>query len=128
MHLDKEYHMKRELRLFDAFAGVGGIRLGFESADDMFKTIFAVDIEKKCKITYDLNFATPLTVGDLSKLDIDALPVFDVFTAGFPCQPFSLAGKKLAFDDLRGAIVYDMLKIIKKKKPIIVFLENVKNY
>ncbi|VBB18007.1 DNA (cytosine-5-)-methyltransferase [Yasminevirus sp. GU-2018] len=118
-----------EWKLFDAFAGVGGIRLGFESASKEFKTVYAVDIEKKCKTTYDLNFEdTPLTVGDISKLKISTLPEFDIFTAGFPCQPYSIAGKREALEDKRGKVVYDMLKIIKEKKPKVVFLENVKNF
>lgn len=117
------------LRVFDAFAGVGGIRLGFERADDSFKTVFAVDIEKKCKPTYDLNFDnTKLTVENIANLDVNYLPDFDVFTAGFPCQPYSIAGKRQSLEDERGKIVYDMLNIIKEKKPKIVFLENVKNF
>jgi len=118
-----------KLTIFDAFAGIGGIRLGFEKANKNYNTVYAVDCEKKCKITYDLNFEnTKLTINDISKLEIDDIPNFDIITAGFPCQPYSIAGKRQALDDTRGKIVYDLLKIIKTKKPKIVFLENVKNF
>ena len=115
--------------IFDAFAGVGGIRLGFELANNDFETIYAIDINKKCKDTYDLNFdKTKLTVDDIAKINIEELPNFDIITAGFPCQPYSIAGHRLALEDKRGKIVYNLLDIIKNKKPKIVFLENVKNF
>jgi DNA (cytosine-5)-methyltransferase 1 len=121
--------MADKLTIFDAFAGIGGIRLGFEKAHKNFSTIYAVDCEKKCKDTYDLNFEdTKLTVKDISELKIDNIPNHDIITAGFPCQPYSIAGKRQALDDMRGQIVYKLLKIIKMKKPKIVFLENVKNF
>lgn len=85
-----------ELLVFDAFAGVGGIRLGFEQASNDFRTVFAVDFEPKCKTTYDLNFdTTKLTVNDISKLVIEDIPNFDVITAGFPCF---IAGTKVLTD------------------------------
>ena len=102
------------IKIFDAFAGVGGIRLGFELANKIFKTIYAVDINAKCKNTYDLNFEDcKLTVGDISKINIKDIPDFDIITAGFPCQPYSIAGHRLALEDKRGKIVYDLLNIIK---------------
>jgi DNA (cytosine-5)-methyltransferase 1 len=120
---------KKIFKIFDAFAGVGGIRLGFELANKNFKTIYAVDINAKCKETYDLNFEDcELTIDDISKLKINDIPDFDIITAGFPCQPYSISGKRLALEDKRGKIVYDLLNIIKNKKPKVVFLENVKNF
>jgi len=87
-----------ELKTIDLFAGVGGIRLGFERAG--FKTIFANDFDKTCKLTYDLNFDTPkLNTEDIWKVDINKLPEFDILTEGFPCQAFSIAGYRKGFDE-----------------------------
>jgi len=114
-------------RICDLFAGVGGIRLGFERAG--FKTVFANDIDEKAKITYDLNFDNPkMTLGDIWKIKIDSIPDFDILTAGFPCQPFSVAGYRKGFKDKKnGNLFFRIIEIIDAKKPSIVFLENVKN-
>jgi len=82
---------KPGLRTLDLFAGIGGIRLGFEKAG--FTTVFANDFEKSCKTTYDLNFKTSkLIVEDIRKLGIEDIPEFDFLLGGFPCQAFSIAG------------------------------------
>jgi len=114
-------------RICDLFAGVGGIRLAFERAG--FRTIFANDIDAKAKITYDLNFDSPkMTLGDIWKIKIEEIPDFDVLTAGFPCQPFSVAGYRKGFKDKKnGNLFFRIIEIIDTKKPPIVFLENVKN-
>ena len=118
---------KSELTICDLFAGVGGIRLAFEKAG--FKTIFANDIDPKVAITYNLNFSNPkMTIGDIWKLNIKNIPKFDILIAGFPCQPFSIAGEQKGFKDMKnGNLFYRIMDIIKIKKPQIVFLENVKN-
>ena len=93
LHKNKK---KMEFRTLDLFAGVGGIRLGFEKAG--FKTIFANDFDKTCKDTYDLNFNEPkLVVEDIWKVDINSIPEFDILLGGFPCQPFSICGKRKGF-------------------------------
>ncbi len=119
--------MKLDLRTIDLFAGIGGIRRAFERAG--FSTAYAADLDPHCKTTYDLNFKeTPLAVQDVSTIDIKALPDFNLLLAGFPCQPFSIAGKKQGFKDKgRGDLFFDLLKIIDARKPAVVFLENVKN-
>ncbi len=112
----------------DFFAGVGGVRLGFEQAG--FTTVFANDIDANCKITYDLNFNEPtLTVEDIWKLDISKIPKFNLLLAGFPCQPFSIAGYKKGFrdDKGRGNLFFRIAEILDERKPEVVFLENVKN-
>jgi len=82
---------KHGFKTIDLFAGVGGIRLGFENAG--FKTVFANDFEPRCKDTYDLNFKdSKLVVEDIRKIGIDDLPKFDFLLGGFPCQAFSIAG------------------------------------
>ncbi len=120
--------MKNEkLKTADFFAGVGGMRLGFEKAG--FKTIFANDFDKNCKETYDKNFKEPkLFLEDIWKINIKNIPKFDVFLGGFPCQSFSIAGDRKGFKDKRrGNLFFCITKILKKKRPPVVMLENVKN-
>jgi len=114
-------------KVVDLFAGIGGVRLGFDNAG--FTTVFSNDFEQKCAFTYDLNFTSPkLTVGKIEDIDIKSLPEFNVLTAGFPCQPFSIAGHRKGFKDKnRGNLFWDIIKILKKRRPEIIFLENVKN-
>ena len=119
---------KRGFRTIDLFAGVGGIRIGFEKAG--FKTVFANDFEPKCKDTYDLNFKdSKLVVEDIRKISIDDLPEFDFLLGGFPCQAFSIAGYRQGFNDVknRGNLFFDIAKIIEARKPEGFLLENVKN-
>lgn len=118
---------KPGLRTLDLFAGIGGIRLGFEKAG--FTTVFANDFEKNCKETYDLNFKTAkLTVEDIRKLNIEDLPEFDFLLGGFPCQAFSIAGYRKGFsDEKRGNLFFDVARILDSKRPSGFLLENVKN-
>lgn len=112
----------------DLFAGVGGIRIGFEKAG--FKTVFANDFEDKCRDTYDLNFKdSKLIVEDIRKIEIDDLPEFDFLLGGFPCQAFSIAGYRHGFKDKkdRGNLFFDIVRILKARKPEGFLLENVKN-
>ncbi len=119
---------KHGFRTLDLFAGVGGIRIGFENAG--FKTVFANDFEEKCEYTYNLNFKkTKLVVEDIRKIGIDDLPEFDFLLGGFPCQAFSIAGYREGFNDKkdRGNLFFDIARIIKAKRPEGFLLENVKN-
>jgi DNA (cytosine-5)-methyltransferase 1 len=114
------------LRTADFFAGVGGIRLGFEKAG--FKTVFSNDFDDSCKITYDLNIKdSKMCLMDINQLRISDMPDFDILLAGFPCQPFSIAGLLKGFNDKRGNLFFRIMDIIKAKKPEIILLENVKN-
>lgn len=118
----------KEWKVVDLFAGVGGIRLGFEEAG--FKTVFANDFEPKCADTYDLNYRnTKLTVGDITKIEVDDIPDCDFVMGGFPCQAFSIAGHRKGFDDDkgRGNLFFDIARIIESKQPTGFLLENVKN-
>lgn len=118
---------KKALRTIDLYAGIGGIRTGFERAG--FETVFANDFEPACANTYNLNFQTvPLTVGDIGKIKPSSLPDFDLLLGGFPCQPFSIAGYRKGFEDTeRGNQFMNIVKILKEKKPSGFLLENVKN-
>lgn len=121
-------NIKHGFRTIDLFAGIGGIRLGFENAG--FKTVFANDFEPKCKDTYDLNFRdAKLIVEDIKKIGIDDLPQFDFLLGGFPCQAFSIAGYRQGFNDKqgRGNLFFDIARILDARKPEGFLLENVKN-
>jgi len=116
------------MRCIDLFAGVGGIRLGFENAG--FNTVFSNDFEPACKETFDLNFnCSPLIIEDIHKVKNEDIPDFDILLGGFPCQPFSIAGYREGFEDKkgRGNLFFRLAEIIELKKPKVVFLENVKN-
>jgi DNA (cytosine-5)-methyltransferase 1 len=118
----------QKFKTLDLFAGVGGIRLGFEKAG--FETTFANDFDKTCKDTYDLNFKSPkLNTEDLWQLDIKKIPPFDILLGGFPCQAFSIAGYRKGFRDKRGIgnLFFRIAEILEERKPKVVVLENVKN-
>lgn len=115
-------------RTIDLFAGIGGMRLGFDRAG--FKTVFANDFDKTCKDTYDLNFSgTKLTIEDIWKINISDLPEFDILVGGFPCQAFSIAGYRKGFKDDkgRGNLFFRLAEILEERKPQAFLLENVKN-
>ncbi len=116
------------MRTVDLFAGVGGLRRGFEKVG--FETVFANDFDASCKITYDLNYPdTTLTLGDIREIDPYSLPEYDFLLAGFPCQPFSVAGYRQGFEDEkgRGNLFFSIADILQKTRPTGFLLENVKN-
>lgn len=119
---------QKKFRTIDLFAGVGGIRIGFERAG--FETVFSNDFEPRCKDTYDLNFKrSKLIVEDIRKIGIEDLPDFDFLLGGFPCQAFSIAGYRKGFQDEkgRGNLFFDVARIIDARRPTGFLLENVKN-
>lgn len=111
------------------FAGVGGIDKGFELAG--FETIYANELDVNASTTFKANFKNvTIDVCDIKDLNEKTdIPNFDIMLGGFPCQAFSVAGYRQGFDDKkgRGNLFFDLLHIIKAKKPEVVFLENVKN-
>jgi len=120
-------NMEEELKTLDLFAGVGGVRLGFENAG--FKTAFANDFDKTCKDTYDLNFSEPkLIIKDIWKVETKDIPHFDILLGGFPCQAFSIAGYRKGFkDEEKGNLFFRIIEILEERKPRAFLLENVKN-
>ena len=112
----------------DLFAGVGGIRLGFEQGG--FKTVYAVDNNRHCQETYNLNFSSSqLLLKDVRDVESKDIPDFGILLAGFPCQPFSVAGHRQGFKDTkgRGNLFFEISRILRDKKPAGFMLENVKN-
>ncbi|MCX6789037.1 MAG: DNA repair protein RadC [Candidatus Gribaldobacteria bacterium] len=126
---NQEALLAKKIKIIDLFAGIGGIKIGFENVG--FECVFSNDFDKNCKITYDLNFSgdqKALVLGDIFKISSDIIPDFDILTGGFPCQPFSIAGYQKGFsDDGRGNLFFEIIRILKDKKPKAFLLENVKN-
>lgn len=114
-----------EFKFIDLFAGIGGFRLAFQNLNG--KCIFTSEWDKYSKKTYQANFGE-VPFGDITKRSTkNYIPDgFDVLCAGFPCQAFSIAGKRGGFEDTRGTLFFDVAEIIKEKKPKALFLENVK--
>ncbi len=116
--------MEKKLTFIDLFAGIGGIRMGFER--NGFKCVFSNEIDDHACEMYELNFGEN-PKGDITKLDPNTLPDFDVLVGGFPCQSFSICGKQKGFDDARGTLFFDICRILSVKKPKAIMLENVFN-
>ena len=121
------------LKSIDLFAGIGGIRLGFDRAfGDSIKTVFVSEWDEYAQKTYKANFHDDFEIaGDITKISVDDIPDFDICLAGFPCQAFSLAGQRKGFKDdykgmARGTLFFDVARICEKKKPKVIFCENVK--
>lgn len=107
--------------------GIGGFRLGIEDAKLNWELVYANEIDNSCEKTYQTNFDQAFDSKDIFEIDSRSVPDFDVICSGFPCQPFSKAGKGLGFEDSRGVVFFKLLEIIEIKQPKVVFLENVTN-
>lgn len=109
----------------DLFAGLGGFRLALESFGA--KCVYSNEWDVHAQAVYADNFGdTP--EGDITKVDEKTIPDHDILCAGFPCQAFSISGKQRGFEDSRGTLFFDVARIVKEKKPKVVFMENVKNF
>ncbi|WP_242051512.1 DNA cytosine methyltransferase [Nostoc sp. FACHB-280] len=113
-----------KLKFVDLFAGIGGFRLSFEKAG--YECVFSCEINEACRQVYFNNFGD-IPANDIRNIDIQSLPEFDVLTAGFPCQPFSICGRRKGFQDTRGTLFFHICEIIEHIKPSVVVLENVKH-
>ena len=107
------------------YAGVGGICLGFQNAG--FDLLWANEFDKYACITYRNNFKHTLIEGDVLNLDINSIEPIDILCAGFPCQPFSVAGYRKGFNDHRGNHFFKVMDFVDVMRPKVIFLENVKN-
>lgn len=118
------------VRIIDLFAGIGGIRKGFESAGQELNTnikcVFTSEIDKYAIQTYQANFPNSIIHGDITQISSNDIPNHNILCAGFPCQAFSHAGLKKGFEDARGTLFFDICRILNDKKPNVVFLENVR--
>ncbi|MEQ8236255.1 MAG: DNA (cytosine-5-)-methyltransferase [Syntrophomonadaceae bacterium] len=112
-------------RFIDLFAGIGGIRLGFESVGGY--CVFSSEWDEQAGKTYEANFGER-PAGDITKIGAKDIPDFDILLAGFPCQPFSIIGDKEGFNhETQGTLFFDIERILKEKRPSAFMLENVRN-
>ena len=119
--------MLEPIRYAEFCTGVGGFRLGIEASGIKAVPVYANEIDDNCEKTYRKNFGIGFDSKDIFEINPYNIPDFDMLCAGFPCQPFSVAGKELGFKDSRGTVFFRILSVIETKKPQIVFLENVPN-
>ena len=112
-----------KFRFIDLFAGIGGIRIPFQELGGV--CVFSSEWDQFAQKTYRVNFGeTPQ--GDITKIESDQIPDFDILLGGFPCQPFSSAGLKKGFADTRGTLFFEIERIMRDKRPKAFLLENVK--
>lgn len=121
--VDKPYF--KNWKFIDLFAGLGGFRLALESLGA--ECVYSNEWDTPVQEVYYKNFGD-VPDGDITKVDETAIPDHDILCAGFPCQAFSISGKQRGFEDSRGTLFFDVARIVKEKKPKIVFMENVKNF
>lgn len=123
INIDKTYF--KNWKFIDLFAGLGGFRLALESLGA--ECVYSNEWNKPAQEVYYENFGD-IPEGDITKVDETTIPNHDILCAGFPCQAFSISGKQRGFEDSRGTLFFDVARIVKEKKPKIVFMENVKNF
>jgi DNA (cytosine-5)-methyltransferase 1 len=117
---------KNKLRVFEAFAGYGGASFGLKKAKINHEIIGYSEFDKYASEIFELNHSNVKALGDITLINTEELPDFDLFTGGFPCQPFSSAGLGMGEMDIRGTLFYDVIRICEAKKPEHILLENVK--
>ena len=110
-------------KFIDLFSGLGGFRLAFEKLG--CECVFSSEIDKHARDTYYNNF-NEYPSGDITKIDASEIPDHDILCGGFPCQAFSIGGRRLGFEDSRGTLFFDVARILKEKQPKAFILENVK--
>lgn len=114
---------QNKFTFIDLFAGIGGIRIAFERNGG--KCVYSSEWDKYAQESYEANFGEKPD-GDITKVDASSIPDHDILTGGFPCQPFSIIGKKNGFADTRGTLFFDIERILQEKQPYGFLLENVR--
>jgi DNA (cytosine-5)-methyltransferase 1 len=113
------------IKYIDLFAGIGGFHQAMSSFGAV--CVFASEWDKDCQDTYEDNYGMR-PYGDITQIEAEEIPAHDVICAGFPCQAFSISGKQRGFEDTRGTLFFDVLRIAEYHKPKVLILENVKNF
>jgi DNA (cytosine-5)-methyltransferase 1 len=119
-----ENNNNKSLKFIDLFCGIGGFHQALTKIG--CQCVFASDIDENCKKTYEKNYGLK-PEGDITKIEINKIPNFDILCGGFPCQPFSKAGFQKGFDDDRGNLFFNICNIVNFHKPKYIILENVRN-
>lgn len=114
----------KKFTFIDLFAGIGGIRLGFEAVGG--ECVFSSEWDTFAQTTYEANFGEK-PAGDITEIAASSIPDHDILLAGFPCQAFSICGDQKGFDDTRGTLFFNIEEILRVKQPFAFMLENVKN-
>jgi DNA (cytosine-5)-methyltransferase 1 len=121
--------MRKIVRHIDLFCGIGGFRLAVETAAERrgleARCVFSCDIDRHCARAYEANFGD-VPVGDITAVEAGSVPDHELLVAGFPCQPFSIIGRREGFEDARGTLFFDIARIVAEKRPEALILENVK--
>ena len=115
----------KNLKFIDLFAGIGGFHQALTAFEA--KCVFASEWDKHAAKTYEHNYGI-MPFGDITQIDQKDIPKHDILCAGFPCQAFSVSGKQRGFEDSRGTLFFDIVRIAKYHKPKLLFLENVRNF
>lgn len=113
----------RSFTFVDLFSGIGGFHLA--ASQNGGKCLFACDIDEQARLAYEANYGI-VPRGDITKINADDIPDHDLLCAGFPCQPFSIIGRRLGFGDSRGVLFFEIARILRAKRPQLAILENVK--
>jgi DNA (cytosine-5)-methyltransferase 1 len=113
------------IKFIDLFAGIGGFHQALKNIGG-FECVFASELDKDASYIYELNHGIK-ALSDITKIHEKQIPPHDLICAGFPCQPFSKSGYQQGFDDIRGTLFFDIIRIAKEHKPKIILLENVSN-
>ena len=121
----KEKEALSNVKYIDLFAGIGGFRLALDSFGA--KCVFTSEWDMNCQEVYKQNFLQDEIYGDITQVHEKDIPKHDILCAGFPCQAFSISGKRKGFDDSKGTLFFDIARIAKLRQPNILILENVKN-
>ena len=124
IQIAREEHFLKNWRFIDLFAGIGGFHYAMQSFGA--ECVLASEIDIKASKQYFINHGL-LPEGDILDLATEIIPSYDMLCAGFPCQPFSVSGKQKGFNDSRGSLFFELIRIIQETKPKIILLENVKN-
>jgi DNA-cytosine methyltransferase len=125
IEIPKKYENSlNKINFIDLFCGIGGFRLSLESFGA--KCIYSIDIDRHASKVYQKNFGNN-PFGDITKVSAEEIPSHDILCAGFPCQTFSIAGKQKGFEDARGTLFFDIVRIVKYHQPKVLLLENVGN-
>jgi DNA (cytosine-5)-methyltransferase 1 len=119
----KDKTMNNHFTFIDLFSGIGGFHLA--AKDNGGHCLFSSEIDVEAAKTYEANFQLK-PHGDITKIKSEKIPEHDLLCAGFPCQPFSIIGNRMGFDDMRGTLFFEIARILKDKKPPMIILENVK--